>query len=68
VSKSNVEVLRRWVEVCNARDIEAMVEYFDPGLELHSAFAAVGGGVYRGLVSSSTVAGSGRTPPATPSG
>lgn len=49
MSKSNIEVLRRWVEVYNARDIAAMEKYFDPGLELHSAFAAVGGGVYWGL-------------------
>lgn len=49
MSTRNIEVLNRWIEAYNARDIEAMVEYFDPGLELHSAFAAVGGGVYHGL-------------------
>ena len=48
MSARNIEVLRRWIVAYNARDIEAMIAYFHPGLELHSAFAAVGGGVYHG--------------------
>jgi ketosteroid isomerase-like protein len=48
VSHQNVELLRRVIEAYNARDIEAFIAYFDANVELHSAFAAVGGAVYRG--------------------
>jgi ketosteroid isomerase-like protein len=40
--------LRRVIEAYNARDVEAFIAYFDPSIELHSAFAAVGGAVYLG--------------------
>ena len=48
MSEHNIDVLRLSVEAYNARDVEAMLAHFDPAVELHSAFAAVGGGVYRG--------------------
>jgi ketosteroid isomerase-like protein len=48
MSERNVELTRRAVEAYNARDIEAMVAYFDPRIEFHGAFAAVGGAVYQG--------------------
>jgi ketosteroid isomerase-like protein len=44
----NVEVLRRWIEAFNTRDIEALVALTDQGIELHSVFAAVGGATYDG--------------------
>jgi len=49
MSQENVEAQRRVVDAFNARDIEAFVTYCDPNIELHSAFAAVGGAVYQGL-------------------
>src|SRR5947209_5681779 len=48
MSPENVEVLRRWIDAFNARDIEAIIAYCDPSIELHSVFAAVGGAVYGG--------------------
>jgi hypothetical protein len=48
VSRVTVELLRRVIEAYNARDVEAFIAYFDPSIELHSAFAAVGGAVYLG--------------------
>jgi hypothetical protein len=48
VSHRNVKLLRRAVEAYNARDIETFVAHCDPSIELHSAFAAIGGAVYHG--------------------
>jgi SnoaL-like domain len=48
MSQENVELLRGVVEAFNARDVEAYIAYCDPSIELHSAFAAVGGAVYHG--------------------
>jgi ketosteroid isomerase-like protein len=48
MSERNVELHRRHMEAFNARDIEALVTYSDPGVELHSTFATVGGAVYYG--------------------
>jgi ketosteroid isomerase-like protein len=48
MSESNVELHRRAIEAFNARDIEALIAYFDPSIEFHSTFAAVGGAVYHG--------------------
>jgi ketosteroid isomerase-like protein len=48
MSLHNIELHRRVVEAFNARDIEAFIGFADPGIELHSAFAAVGGAVYHG--------------------
>jgi hypothetical protein len=44
----NVELTRRYIEAFNARDIDAMIAYFDPSIEFRSAFATIGGGVYHG--------------------
>jgi ketosteroid isomerase-like protein len=46
--ESNVELLRRWFEAFNARDIEAVIALSDPSGVLISTFAAVSGAVYRG--------------------
>ncbi len=48
MSRQNVEILRRAIDAYNARDVEAFIAYCDPGIELHSAFAAVGGAIYHG--------------------
>jgi hypothetical protein len=48
MSEENVELHRRMVEAFNARDLESYIAYFDPSIELHSAFAAVGGAIYHG--------------------
>jgi ketosteroid isomerase-like protein len=48
MSRENIAKHRRFVEAFNARDIEGMLAYCDPGIEFHSAFAAVGGAVYHG--------------------
>jgi hypothetical protein len=45
----NVELTRRLAVAYNARDPEAIIAYFDQSIELHSAFASVGGAVYHGL-------------------
>ena len=47
MSQENVELTRRFVAAFNARDIEAMIPYFDSSIEFHSTFAAVGA-VYHG--------------------
>jgi hypothetical protein len=36
------------VEAYSARDIEALIAYLDPAVELHPVFAAAGGAVYKG--------------------
>ena len=48
MSQENVDLHRRWFEAYNARDIEALIAYCDPGIEFHSVFAAVGGALYHG--------------------
>jgi ketosteroid isomerase-like protein len=48
VSSINVQLPRRWFKAFNARDIEAMIALCAPDVEFHSAFAAVGGGIYNG--------------------
>jgi ketosteroid isomerase-like protein len=48
VSERNVELTRRGIEAYNERDLEAFIALCDPGIELHSVFAAVGGAVYDG--------------------
>jgi hypothetical protein len=48
MSKRNVEVLRKAFEAYNARDIEGFIACCGPGVELETAFAAVGGEVYHG--------------------
>ena len=48
MSLENVERHRRFVEAFVARDADAILEFCDPEIELHSAFTAIGGAVYRG--------------------
>src|SRR5450755_2901951 len=48
MSDENVELLRRWIEAFNAREIDAIIAHCDPSIELHSVFAAAGGAVYSG--------------------
>ena len=48
MSERNVDLLRRWIEAFNSRDIEAVIARCDPAIEFRSVFAAVGGGVYHG--------------------
>ena len=48
MSERNVELLRRWFEALNARDIEAVIALCDPSGVLISTFAAVSGAVYHG--------------------
>jgi ketosteroid isomerase-like protein len=48
MSESNVELHRRAIEAFNARDVEAVLALADSSLELHSAFATIGGGIYKG--------------------
>jgi hypothetical protein len=48
VSDQNIELHRLTVEAFNARDIEGLIALFDPEVEFHSRFAAVGGAIYQG--------------------
>jgi ketosteroid isomerase-like protein len=48
MSQENVELHRRAGVAYNTGDLEAFIAYLDPGVEFHSAFAALRGGVYRG--------------------
>jgi ketosteroid isomerase-like protein len=41
MSRENIELHRRALEAYNARDIDAMISYSDPGVELHSLLVAV---------------------------
>jgi ketosteroid isomerase-like protein len=48
MSERNVELARRAIAAFNARDIEALIAYFDSRCDVHSGFAAIGGAVYHG--------------------
>jgi ketosteroid isomerase-like protein len=48
MSQENVEIARIFTRAFNAGDVEALVACCDPQVELHSTFAAIGGGVYHG--------------------
>jgi SnoaL-like domain len=48
MSDQNIRLMHGVTEEFNMRDIEALIAYCDPGVEFHSAFAAVGGSVYHG--------------------
>ena len=51
MSLENVELVRRGTEASNRRDIEAMLQTFDPGIEYYAALPGLLGGeatVYRG--------------------
>ena len=47
-SEQNAELVRRWVEAFNARDIEVLITLSDRSIELHSALAAIDGATYHG--------------------
>jgi ketosteroid isomerase-like protein len=48
MSERDVDLLRRWFEALNARDIDAMLALCDLSGVFISSFAAVGGAVYHG--------------------
>jgi ketosteroid isomerase-like protein len=49
MSAGNVEVVRRWIEAYNRRDIEGLLELSDPEIEFRSIFAGIeSGGAFRG--------------------
>jgi ketosteroid isomerase-like protein len=48
MSEQNVELLRRWFEGFNARDIEAVIAVCDPRGVFTSTFAVGGAAVYHG--------------------
>lgn len=51
MSERNVELHRRLVTAFNARDLDALIAGFDPEIELHGRFAALGGvTIYHGHV------------------
>ena len=48
MSPENVEVYKRAVDATNRRDLDALLDEFDPDLEWHSALVGMGTQVYRG--------------------
>ena len=48
MSQENVEAYKRAVEAANRRDVEAMLEEFDPQVEWYPAVVGLGSEVYRG--------------------
>ena len=49
MSQENVEIVRRWNETFNRRDIERLLEISDEDIEFRSIFASIEtGGVFRG--------------------
>ena len=44
--ESDVGVARGWTDAFNARDVETLLSYCDPGIEFHSTFSAVQGVVF----------------------
>ena len=49
MSQENVEIVRRWIDAYNRRDIDGLLELSDVEIEFKSIFAAVEtGGVFRG--------------------
>ncbi len=49
MSQENVDVVRRWLEAYNRRDIEELLELSDPDIEFRSIFAQIeSGGAFRG--------------------
>jgi ketosteroid isomerase-like protein len=41
MSQQNVEIVRRWVDAYNRRDIDGLIEISDPDIELQSRFVAL---------------------------
>ena len=48
MSGENVEIVRRWIEAYNRRDMETWCGLIDPEIEYHDAPGLPGGGVHRG--------------------
>ena len=49
MSQDNMEVVRRWIETYNRRDIEGLRDVSDPDIEFRSLFAGIeSGGAFRG--------------------
>ena len=49
MSRENVEVVRRWIEAYNRRDIDGLIDLTAPDMEFRSIFATIeSGGVFRG--------------------
>ena len=49
MSQENVEVITRWIEAYNRRDIEGLLDLSDPDIEFRSLFAGIeAGGAFRG--------------------
>ncbi|MGI9019468.1 MAG: nuclear transport factor 2 family protein [Solirubrobacterales bacterium] len=49
MSEENVEVMRRWADAYNGRDIEGLLELSDSDIEFRSVFAGIeSGGAFRG--------------------
>ena len=48
MSQENVEAYKRAVEAANCRDLEAMLEEFDPEVEWYPRVVGLGSDVYRG--------------------
>ena len=49
MSRENVEVVRRWIETYNRRDIDGLIALSAPEIEFRSIFAGIeSGGVFRG--------------------
>jgi ketosteroid isomerase-like protein len=48
MSSANVDLHVRAMAAFNARDVDAIVAFFDPNIEYHSTFAAADGVVYHG--------------------
>ena len=48
MSQENVEVYKRAVDATNRRDLDALLDEFDPDVEWHSALVGMGTEVYRG--------------------
>ena len=48
MSQENVEVYKRAVDANNRRDLDALLDEFDPDVEWHSALVGMGTQVYRG--------------------
>ncbi len=49
MSRENVEIIRRGLEMYNRRDIDGFLELGHPDVEWESAFAGLEGGTFKGL-------------------
>src|SRR2546423_13880931 len=48
MSQENVKLHHRAIEAFNTRDVETFIAVCNAQIEFHSAFGAVGGGIYHG--------------------